>query len=164
MYLKARKTNHVNPQDLVDVPDSSFKGSIRRIKDGQPHNAIAIPAGIVVEVSEETGKAFLERGSRKRPHWEDVTKQVAAGMLEPSPVNDESGGREGSVGERRDPFVGIANPKQAQALLDAGYDSLAKLADAEPDDLEQLDGIGEVSARRLVEEAGKLVDQKESGE
>lgn len=45
------------------------------------------------------------------------------------------------------------NSSQAGSLHDAGYDTLDKLAEATVDDLTEIDGIGRVTAERVIEAA-----------
>lgn len=48
-------------------------------------------------------------------------------------------------------------PKAAESLVDAGYNSLNLLARAEPERLAKLKGIGKKKAKKIVEEAEKII-------
>ncbi|MFH1790664.1 MAG: transcription termination factor NusA [Candidatus Omnitrophota bacterium] len=144
-----REKNHIQ----VIVADDQL--SIGIGKHGQNIRLASQLIGWEVDIRGETKAPDKSKGKDKGPAAEGVeAKEEAAKSEVPESEVPESPGITDIKG------VGKAAGK---VLLEAGYDTVAKIAEASPEDLIKLEGIGKKGAEKIITAAKEMTSGPEGG-
>ncbi|MBN1785671.1 MAG: ribosomal protein L13e [Candidatus Methanofastidiosa archaeon] len=109
---------------------------------------------------QEERKAEKEKDSKKKKKGKEAKKEEKkAPKKEEKPAVVEAAKEEPEEGDKEsmplDDIPGVG-PKTADRLFDAGYVSVADIANAKAEDLAQVKGISEKSAAELIKKAKEL--------
>ena len=105
-----------------------------------------------MKINSDAKERFPKRASRKKVEPKKA-KVVVAKVEKKAPQAEQPDG------ETLEGLSGIGK-KIIQALKEAGFETLSKIASSHTEDLTQVKGLGKVKAQRMIEEAKKLTKDK----